>query len=108
MDAIGGKKEEFFFIDGNKSTHQTKSIISSVFIGSLVKVSNSFSSSLTIGSSFFSNKAHFGIRPSVIYYPSKIEKWNIKMMFTHVPFKDDFTGIDFGYLSVSIGINLSK
>lgn len=108
VDGIGGPKESIFFLGGSTSVHESKSIISSAFIGSIFILNKHLSSSLTLGSSFFSNKAHFGIRPSLSYYPSKNQKWNTKLSFTHVPFKDEFTNQDFGYLSFSVGINPSQ
>lgn len=105
---IGGPTDTYFFIDNGSITHNTKEFISSIYVGAALKISNHIYPTFSFGPSFFYKYAHLGIRPSLIYYPLKNQKWSTKLSFTHVPFKDEFTNQDFGYLSFSIGINLSK
>ena len=103
-----GKGDEIFFLNGGSETYQTKTIISSTYLGSIFEITKQFNASATFGTSFYNEKAHFGVRSSLIYYPSKSQSWVTKLSFTNVFQNNTFTTQDFGYLSFSVGINLSK
>lgn len=79
-----GKGDEIFFLSGGSERYFTKTIISSTYLGIIFKITKQFEASATFGTSFYNEKAHFGVRPSLLYYPSKSQSWVTKLSFTNV------------------------
>jgi hypothetical protein len=84
---------------------KTTTLISSVYVGPSFHPASKFSIAATAGSSFY-GKAHFGVRPSVGFYPCTTKRWSVKASYTNVFQQDEIQNKDFGYLSFELGFKL--
>ena len=103
-DLFAGTKE-LYLTTGGKPI-ESKSDVLSMYVGPMFGVTKRLFISTTIGTSLYNNKAHFGLRPSVGFYPSQSRKWTTRVSYTNVFQRDAISKESFGYLSVAVGIKL--
>jgi hypothetical protein len=84
---------------------EQKIIIPSVYIGSFFQPTDRFFIVATVGSTFHDN-AHFGVRPSVGFYPWSTKKWFAKASYSNVFQESEIQSKDFGYLSFALALKL--
>jgi hypothetical protein len=81
-------------------------VVMSTYIGLFVLPLKWLFIATTFGPSFYNNKAHFGIRPSIILYPLKSESCAIKLSFTNIFKHYNKNNKRFGYLSLAIAAKI--
>ena len=84
-----------------------KIIVPGFYIGPSFQITDRLFLSTTLGTSIYSKQAHFGLRPSVWFAPSKRKNWAVKLSFTNV-FQEHtvYSSKDFGYLSFGLNFQL--
>lgn len=103
-DLFAGTKE--MYVTENGKPIDAKSGVLGVYGGGLLQPSNRLMIATTGGVSFFNNKGHFGLRPSVGYHLSKNGSVSAKAAFTHIFQRDEISNEPFGYASIALGIKL--
>ena len=103
-DLFGGTKELRLTADGRPI--DAKSEVVGIYVGPMFQLTKSLFLSTTVGKSIFNKKSHFGVRPSVVFYPSKSRKWAVKVAYTGVFQRDDISNENFGYLSFALALKL--
>lgn len=84
---------------------EQKIIIPSIYIGPSFQPTDRFFIVATLGASFY-GKAHFGVRPSVGFYPCSTKKWFAKASYSNVFQEGEIQSKDFGYVSFALAIKL--
>ncbi len=80
-------------------------VMTGVYIGPSFHPTDRLFIAATVGSTF-SEKAYFGVRPCVGYYPTTRRKWFAKVSYTNVFQQARFQDKDFGYLSFAVSLKL--
>jgi hypothetical protein len=77
-----------------------------VFIGVFYNPINRVNLSFNLGTSFFNSMTYFAVKPSIVIYFDKKQRFEGKVSLTNI-FQRDIAGKEpFGYLSFGIGIKL--
>ena len=84
-----------------------KIIIPAIYVGPSFQLTDRIFIATTVGTSIYTEQAHFGIRPSVEFYPSKKKYWAAKASFTNVFQEHTASNTkDFGYMSFGLNFRL--
>lgn len=84
---------------------EEKTVIPSVFIGPSFHLIDRFFVAATVGSTIY-GKAHFGVRPSVGFYPCNSKKWFAKASYTNIFQESKNQNKDFGFVSFALALKL--
>jgi hypothetical protein len=103
-DLFAGTKELYLTNDGKPI--EAKSGILGIYVGPMLYATEQLFIATTIGTSLYNSKSHFGVRPSIGFYPSKSKKWTANASFTNIFQRDDFSKEGFGYLSFALAVKL--
>jgi hypothetical protein len=103
-DHFAGTKELYLTADGRPI--DAKSGVLGIYTGALFQPSEKLFIATTFGASIFNNKANFGIRPLIGFYPSKNKKWAANVSFTNVFQRDGISDESFGYISFAMAFKL--
>ncbi len=103
-DLFAGTKE--LYLTANNKPIDAKSGVLGIYIGPLFEPMKRLFIATTFGTSIYNNKAHFGVRPSVVLYPSKRKNWAAKVSFTNIFQRDDINNKSFGYFSFAFALKL--
>ena len=79
-------------------------IIPGLYLGYSLPFTEMAFITVSLGTNVYSNKAHFGLRPSVGVYLSRVKNWMARAALTSLFQKDRYADTnDFGYLSLGLG-----
>jgi hypothetical protein len=103
-DLSGGTKELITTNDGK--IIESKQEVLGIYAGPLFQPIDWMFVSATAGNSIYNDKSHFGIRPSIGFFPFHHQRVEAKASFTYICQRDDISNKSFGYLSFGIGIKI--
>ena len=103
-DLFGGTK--VLYLTADDKPIDAKSGVIGIYAGPVFQLTESMFLSATIGTSIFNSKSYFGVRPSIILYPSKRKKWIAKVSYTDIFQRDHISNESFGYLSFALALKL--